>query len=289
MPGDVYVRHHREQREGAPLGVRGGVLDVAAGRVRLYEELAHAETGELAATFVLAFGGPASEAVVGAAAAHVVEVPEHGRWRSISPDDDVVGTAPTFEVVVERDLAQREVRTIRPEEAGDPGAGDDGDVGAGGAAPSLSIAELVWGGTPTPGRGFQPLHRLADGGQMGFATLETRATWTRPLRAGDRVQSFGAEVDRAEKTMLTRSWVFDVDRAELVAVFSVVNVAFDLTSRRAIPIPADLRRRGAARLHADRACGATPNPARSPWVRFVREREQFAPTGIREARAGGVT
>jgi acyl-CoA thioester hydrolase len=247
---DIYVRHHREQREGAALEVRGGVLDAGPGGVRLYQELANADDGELAATFVLAFelldadGGepralPAD--VLAAADARRVELPEHGRWRSISPDADVVGTAPSLDLLVERDLAHRKVRTLGPL------------PGGGGHVSDLPIAELVWGGEPVPGRAFQPLHALPEGGHMGFATLETRATWARWPRADDRVQAFGAEVERSEKTMLTRNWVYDVDRSALVAVFSVVNVAFDTTTRRAIPIPDELRRRWDARLHTDLA------------------------------------
>jgi acyl-CoA thioester hydrolase len=248
---DTYVRHHREQREGAALDVRGGVLDAGPTQVRLYEELANRDTGELAATFVLTFESvergsraPAALAdeVVAAATAARVDVPEHGRWRSVSPDDDVTASSPSLDVVEERDLAHRQVRTIGADEC-------DAD----GFVDALRIAELVWGGVPTQGRAFKPLHELADGGQMGFATLETRATWARYLRAGTRVQSFGAEVERGDKTMLTRNWVYDVDERALVAVFSVVNVAFDTTSRRAIPIPEEIRRGWDARFHPDLA------------------------------------
>src|SRR5262245_24439386 len=52
---DMYVRHHREQVEGASLEVRGGVLDVSPTGVRLYEELVNDASDELAATFVLTF------------------------------------------------------------------------------------------------------------------------------------------------------------------------------------------------------------------------------------------
>src|SRR5262245_41508640 len=122
---DTYVRHHREQREGDALEVRGGVLDVSPTSVRLYEELANPGTGELAATFVLAFelADRTSRAavalapeVVASAEPHRIELPEHGRWRSISPHDDVVASAPLLELLQERDLVHRQVRTITPQE-----------------------------------------------------------------------------------------------------------------------------------------------------------------------------
>ena len=51
--------------------------------------------------------------------------------------------------------------------------------------------------------------------------------------------------------MLSRHWLFDVDRAELIAVFSVLNLAFDTTARRAIAIPDSVRSRIGRRLHRD--------------------------------------
>ena len=54
---------------------------------------------------------------------------------------------------------------------------------ADGYVPTTAIAELVWGGQPVPDHVFRPLESLADGGQMGFATMETRASWARPACA----------------------------------------------------------------------------------------------------------
>ena len=47
---DRYTRHHREQMLGAGLEVRGGVMDADATSVRVYEELANSDTGDIAAT-----------------------------------------------------------------------------------------------------------------------------------------------------------------------------------------------------------------------------------------------
>jgi acyl-CoA thioesterase FadM len=248
---DTYVRHHREQRQGAQLQVRGGVVDASPATIRLYEELVNAATGELAASFVLEFQlvdrstrtqVPFAAAAVDAALAATVEIPEHGQPRSVSLDEDVFATAPTLAEVSERDLAHRLERTIRPDECG-----DDGYV------PELALAELIWGGEPVPGREFRPLEPLPGGGQMGFATMETRGTWARSPRAGDRVQSCSALVDIGAKTMLTRNWLFDVGREEAVGVFTVVNVAFDTGARRAIVIPDELRDRFSRRYYPDLA------------------------------------
>ena len=248
---DTYTRHHHEQLEGAPLQVRGGVLDVADARVRLYEELVNAETGAVAATFVLTFelvdrASQASTlldpAIVDAASARTVPLPEHGQPRSIAVDDDVVARAPTLEVVRERRLTLRQPRVI-----------DDALGGTDGLVSPLAIPELMWGGEAVPGREFRPVEAMPDGGQMGFATMETRATWARLPRVGDRVQSFGAELSIESKTMLTRNWLFDVDRGDVVAVLTIVSLAFDMGARRSLVIPDRLREGLTRRLHADLA------------------------------------
>lgn len=249
---DVYVRHHREQLAGAPLEVRGGVLDASSERVRLYEELVNPDADEVAATFVLTYEvtDPSrrqhlevDDATVAVARSASVPLPEYGRPRSISLDEDPTARPPSLDLVLERGLAIRQVRAI----------GDDVEVDDGGFVSSISVGELMWGGDPMPGAEFRPLEPLPDGHEMGFATMESRASWARPARRGDRVQSFGAEVAIQDKTMLSRHWLFDVDRAELIAVFSVLNLAFDTTARRAITIPDTVRSRIGRRLYPDLA------------------------------------
>jgi len=246
---DTYTRHHREQLVGSPLEVRGGVLDVSGERIRLYEELANTDTGDLAATFVFTFETSApgtrepvaiDDATADAARSALVELPDHGRPRSLSLDGDPAATAPALDLLVERDLAIREVRTI-----------DATICEPDGVVAPMAIAELVWGGQPVPDHNFQPFEPLPDGGQMGFATMETRATWARVARVGERIQSFGAETDIGTKTMISRHWLYDVDRRDLVGVFSVVGLGFDMATRRAHVIPDGARARLSRRLHPD--------------------------------------
>ncbi len=251
---DVYVRHHHEQLEGERLEVRGGVLDGSAAGLRLYEELVNADSGEVAATFVLAFEladpatrqpRPIDPAVVAAALADPVTVPDHGRPRSISLDDDPVAAAPTLDVLRHRGLAMRRPRVI---DAAEIPTDEHGFVSP------VATGELVWGGEPLRDEeGFRPLEPLPGGGSMGFATMETRASWARPPRVGDRVQSFAAQLDLQPKTMLTRHWSVDLDRGDVIVVFTVVNLAFDLAARRSMAIPDGLRQQLATRLHPDLA------------------------------------
>jgi acyl-CoA thioesterase FadM len=255
---DVYVRHHREQLEGARLEVRGGVLDATSRSVRVYEELSNADTADVAATFVLAFelvDRPSrrplalSDELIAAALADTVTVPDYGRPRSISMDEDPIVGAPALAMLNDRGLALRRPRVIDPREVM---VDDDGFVSP------LAAGELMWGGDPVPGREFQPLEPLPGGNSMGFATMETRSTWARAPRVGDRVQSFAAELDVQAKTMLSRHWLFDVDRGDLLVVFSVVNLAFDLAARRSMVIPDTFRARIDERLQSDLATDPAP-------------------------------
>lgn len=248
---DIHVRHHREQLVDARLEVRGGVLDARPDRLRVYGELANQDSGELAATFVLGIAAVTGEdrrpadipgPILDRARERTVEVPEHGRARSISFDDDPTAAAPALENLRTLGLAQREVRVLLPDECDD-----------GGWYHTDSMMELVWGGVPLAGRGFRPFHYTPEGRTMGWATMETRSAWLRVPRVGDRVQSFAAETDLAVKTMTTRHWVYDLDRSEPVCVFSIVNLAFDLAERRSMPIPDALREELQGRLQGDLA------------------------------------
>jgi acyl-CoA thioesterase FadM len=235
---DIYVRHHREQLLGAPLVVRGGVLDASPTRIRAYEELANLDTGEVAATFVLGIDPvdeqerPASfpGEVLERGGVTAVEVPTYGESRSISFEDDPELTAPPLEQLLESGLAQREPRVVADDECDE-----------GGRFPSEQMLSMVWGGVPLPGHQFQPFHRTEDGRNLGWATMETRATWSRLPHSGDRVQSFGAEVHLGSKTMTSCHWVYDLERSELVCALSIVNLCFDVSARRASEIPDALR------------------------------------------------
>jgi len=252
-PLDIHVRHHHEQLVGARLEVRGGVLDARPDRLRIYEELANLDSGELAATFVIGMIPLAGEgrrtinvpeSVLDRARERTVEIPDHGRARSISFDDDPAAAISAPETCQTPELAQREVRVLQPGECEDDGW-----------YRTDTMMELVWGGVPLAGRDFQPFHYTPEGRTMGWATMETRSAWLRVPRVGDRVQSFAAETHLAVKTMTTRHWVCDVDRSEPLCIFSIVNLAFDLAARRSMPIPDALRAELQGRIQRGIAAG----------------------------------
>lgn len=243
-----FTRHYREQMKGAELVVKGGVLDVQADGLRLYHELLNPAREERAATFVHEMRlrddasrapRPLPEMVAVEAARRQVDWPEHGRARTVDLSREPREL--TLEQALDRDIAMRQVRELRPDECTD-----------GGFFPAIRYAELVWGGVPIASRsGWEPLQTLPDGGKMGWAILESRGILRRLPRAGTRVQSFGVEVEVGRKTSYRHSWVFDVDQGDILCMSSTVDIAFDITRRRAIDIPEATRRTLQARCQPD--------------------------------------
>ena len=245
---DAYTRHHREQLAGAPLAVLGGVLAVEPAGLRLYHELWNTERDERAASFVhrLELRArdsheplPLPEMVAESAGRSVVSWPEHGRPRTI--DLDRVPATLGLGEARARDLAMRSERVVRVEECD-----------AEGFFRAERYQDLVWGGEPSSRRSVgAPLFEIDGGRRLGWATMENRGVLVRLPRAGDRIQSFGAEVELGRKTSFRHQWVFDVERGDLLCTSSMVNLAFDLEARRSIEIPPDVRAVFEARLHPD--------------------------------------
>ena len=251
-PVDIYTRHHRELLLGAVLVVRSGVIQGLDHGIRIYHELANEATGALAATFVhrvraedgtgepIAFPTPTADA----ARAQLVDLPAHGATRSISLASDPVASAPTLETVRARDLAMRKIRVIPEEEC-------DAD---GTYIPAFAPM-LTWGGEPANRRIPEMVHEGPDGLRMGWASMETRMVIERLPRLGDRIQSFSAVIALADKTSHRIQWAYDVDRGDLLTTFEVVNLAFDITARAPMSIPAHLRESETFVLNTDLAPG----------------------------------
>jgi acyl-CoA thioester hydrolase len=243
---DAYTRHYREQLVGA--AVMGGVLGVEPEGLRLYHELVNTERDERAATFVHRLGLrrretreplPLPEMVAESAGRALVPWPEHGRPRTLGLER--VPPALTLRMARDRGLAMRRERVVRPEECD-----------AEGFFLAERYQDLVWGGEPSAQRASGvPLFELAEGGKFGWATMENRALLIRLPRAGDRVQSFGAEVELGRKTSFRHHWVFDVEREDLLCTSSIVNLAFDVEARRSIEIPASIRAVFESQYHPD--------------------------------------
>lgn len=249
-PVDVYTRHHREQLLGARLVVRSGVLGVNDDGLQLYHELANEDTGALAATFVhrlrpVDHSGARSrlpDAVVEAARESLVTVPPFGMPRSIALDADPAAVAPGLELLRDRDLAMRKVRSVTPEECD-----EHGDF------IWFYAPGLTWGGEPLDGSMSSLFHEGPNGERMGWASMETRMVVGRLPRVGDRIQSFSAVIGLRDKTSHRIQWAYDIEREDLLVTFEVVNLAFDVARRAPMSIPDPIREFEQAALHDDLA------------------------------------
>jgi len=241
---DVYTRHLREQLLGAHLEVRSATLAGGGGTLRLYHELRNTETGDLAASFVHRLEATSGGEVVPGwppALDTGGDVPEEGRPRTISLDTLPLDHAPTLvEVQADPLLAMRHPREIGSDECRADGTYDPGNG-----------PMLLWGGEPLEGATGPTLHPGPNGELIGWATMEHRMAISRLPRLGDRIQSFGCVVELFDKVTHRLMWAFDLDRGDLLVAFEVVDVALDTVSRRAVPIPGELRGHAEARLRPD--------------------------------------
>jgi acyl-CoA thioesterase FadM len=249
---DIYTRHHREQLLGTPLVVRSAVL--AAGRLglRLHHELAAADSGVLAATFVHGVE-PLDESgrratlpddVVAVLAGEVVPAPDYAATRTLSLEHDPLDGAPALATVVERGLQMREERRITAAECDDAGRY------------RIEMAPmLTWGGEPVNGRPG-PIQEAVGGVRMGWASMETRIRFGLMPRVGARIQSFGAGVAVHDKVTHRVHWTYDLDTEQLLTAFEAVSLAFDIGARRPMRIPEAHRQQELDTLQPDLAPGA---------------------------------
>jgi acyl-CoA thioester hydrolase len=246
---DVYTRHLKEQLLGARLAVRSAILDSTSGALRIHHELVNRDTDELAATFVHGISPldddgrrlPLSAEVLAVAADRAIPHPAHAATRTISLSSDLMAHTPTLDVVRERRLAMRKERLVTDQECDESGAY------------RVELAPmLTWAGEPIDGQD-EPLHLLADGTRMGWASMETRVQMGELPRVGDRVQAFGAAVGVHDKVMHRVHWTFDVDTGALLTAFESVSLAFDIGNRRPMSIPDAFRERVSGTIHPDLA------------------------------------
>jgi acyl-CoA thioester hydrolase len=261
---DTYTRYQREQFQGSVLQVKGGVLAAAPTGVAMYLEVANDARREVAATFIFntvlvdpatRAPRPIPDAAVAAASAARIELPEHGRPRTIDParrprlDIAYADLAARLDDDASDPMSRRMERVIKPDECDEHGF-------------QLDTQDAMFGGLRAPPRGREAMlaamregqwgpmtYTSQDGRRFGWATMEMRVVRVRQPRAGDRLVSIGAEIGLAAKTRHSRRWVFDAQSGALMMMNDNVNIALDLDARRSIEIPPE-HRIGLERRHA---------------------------------------
>ena len=260
---DTYNRFHREQFAHATLHTLGGLVTSSArgGEEALttYVEVRNADTRDLASTFIIRSQvvDLTTQQLVGAAApaadlrdTYAVEIPHHGSPRSLSLDSPKVWP-----------LAELE-RRIPPADAVNLMTGrHEGLVAAEHCDENGRLREdvelmfvLHSPGEDNPEEPVGP-PVLVDGTgrRYSWAIMETRSVAFQRPSAGDVIVSIGTDLNFGEKWRQSRRWVANQASGTLLGVHDHVALCLDLETRRAIPIPADVKRDLASRCRPELA------------------------------------
>jgi acyl-CoA thioester hydrolase len=230
-----HIRFHRELRPGAPFVVRGGVLRAMTEGLELYEEMRTVVPDEVSATFYVRAewcdhqmrgGLPLPVAALTKVAPFSIEMPPHGAPRGLemtlprpSPslaDAERMGLVTTYRGAVLPEFCDR-AGFMTPRHY----MGRVSD-----AIPNL-LAQT---------RG-EDRSRSATGG----AALEYRFVYREPAREGDVLVLKSGLKSVGSKTYSWCHWLFDAESGSCFATAEAVAVAMDLSTRKAIEIPADMR------------------------------------------------
>jgi acyl-CoA thioester hydrolase len=233
---DHHVRFLREQRPGAPFFIRAGVLEVRDFGLRVYEEMVNTVSGEPAASFIAEVEWldeetremkPLPAKAKAAAKQLVVDLPVHGSPRGLEiyeprpapklKEADAMGMVRTWQGEIETPQCDGQgFLTIRHF----MGIVSDG-------IPNLLAQTSGADRSRTP--------------TVGGAALEYRFVYRRHPRVGDVLTLRSGLKQVGPKTYTWCHWLFDLESGEAVATAEAVAIALDLTTRKAIPIPEEMR------------------------------------------------
>ena len=224
---DQHLRFLRELAPGTPFIIQGGIVSVAAERLRAVVEIRNSATDAPAATLVTDLGlWGAPLPATPQADRLLVAMPAHAGPRGLGFD-------PPRELP-DRDAAQAMGLTegyrgaIRPHECDTDGV----------MRPDVIIAR-IWDGVPNLRNRGTGLGIKEEG--MGSAALEYRVAQFRPLQAGQLLTVCSGLKALGEKTTTWTHLVHDGETGAVVAAAEAVGIAFDLKARKAVAIPAERR------------------------------------------------
>ena len=238
-PADQHVRFLRELRPGTPYFLRGGAAAADVMALTQYSELVQTADGQVAATVrtIAQLRDAEDGAIAGfedgpraMAMHHAADIPDHGAARGLALDTPRA-PAPTLADAEKLKLIPTYEGVVRPWECDGRGEMQPRFFMA---RVSDAIPNLI---VQTSGR-----NRGQDR-TTGGAALEYRFIYRKHPRAGDVLCIRSGLRSLGSKTYVWAHWLFDVETGEAVATAEAVAVAMDLTTRRAIELPDELRAR----------------------------------------------
>jgi acyl-CoA thioester hydrolase len=260
---DIYTRYQREQFTGSMLQVKGGVLNASPAGLSMYFEVVNDAKAQIAATFiyntvlidpVTRDRLPIPASALTAAEGARIELPEHGRPRTVSLAPPRLDLA--YEELAARlgedgadPMSRRMERVVEADECDEHGFLSDGADAMFGGMRHARLDREAMLAAMREGQWGPMTFTSADGRRFGWATMEMRVVKVTQPRAGDRLTSIGGEIGLASKTRHSRRWTFNMTTGALVSLNDNVNIALDLDARRSIEIPPE-HRVGLERRHA---------------------------------------
>lgn len=235
---DHHVRFLREQRPGAPFTIRAGVLAVQDFGLRVYSEMWNTVSGEVAATFAADVElmdedsretKPLPTRAKTAAKALIVELPAHGAPRGLQMYEP--RRAPTLAEAEAMKLVftwQGEVQASQCDMQGFLATRHFMGI------VSDSIPNLL-GQTRGDDR--------SKSSTVGGAALEYRFHYHFYPKAGDVLTLRSGLKEVGPKTYTWCHWLFDLESGKCAGTAEAVAIALDLETRKAIPIPDEMRGR----------------------------------------------
>ncbi len=232
---DHHIRFLREQRPGAPVFIRGGVVRADEDGLTCYFEMIGTVSGDVAATFTTQVTLQHAEtreplSVPQDILARVdplrVEVPVHGQPRGLA-----LGTpraAPTLDQAGRMGLLTTFQGEVLPEWCD----------GAGRLATRRYMG-IVSDSIPNLLAQTRGDDRSRDS-KTGGAALEYRFVYRASPRRGDILTLRSGLKEVTGKTYTWVHWLFDVETGACVATAEAVAIALDLVARKAIPIPEEM-------------------------------------------------
>lgn len=247
---EQHIRFLRELQAGADHSIDVGVVEVAGDTLMVFQEFLPLAASHVSATLLSRLtlrnrltGEPVvlPDAVHAAAGSLKTEVPDYGRPRTLPLDEPVLKSCQA-EAIATGHLPVA-IQTVR-----------SGQVDAGGRIypdqymgyASDGIGNLF--GLITKGADGEVHQRTED---IGGAALEYRFRYFDRARSGDTIKVYSGPARVEDKIYVIDHVFVDGETGETLARANSVHLAFNLKTRKSIPVPAALRRGLEAHLLRD--------------------------------------
>jgi len=235
---DHHIRFLREAHAGAGLSAYGGVVEVMDDGLRVYIELRHQWTNEVAATFntLVQHTDPDMDAriplprdIPAAAQPLMIEVPSYAAPRSLTLDPPTAQAS--MEAADALNLTTISLGCVSFDQCGNNdrmalpwfmGRISDGIVNLyTDLAPSADLARVP--------------------GELGSAVLEYRLCYKRRPKVGDLITVRSGVAEVGEKTIRMVHWILDPASGACLATATALGITLDLKARKAVAIPEERR------------------------------------------------